>query len=97
MKTSHAERNQGGYSVPLPPKDFRGQSATISMMELRSAPGDVIDRVTNGMVVTIKKNGKSVAILSQANQGQMTVVRSDGSISGPIPLTFRRNLENGGY
>lgn len=83
--------------MSLPLKDFRGQSATINMMELRAAPGDAIDRVAHGMAITIEKNGKPVAVLTPFGPSDMTVIHSDGSIHGPIPLTFRRNLGSGGY
>lgn len=84
--------------MPFPKKDFRGQRATISMMELRSQPGEVIDAVSHGMIVDIEKSGKHVATLSPLQDDErQTVIHRDGSISGQVPLTFRRNLGSGGY
>jgi len=84
--------------MSLPRKDFRGQRATVSMMELRSRPGDAIDRVTHGMTVDIEKNGVHVASLVPADSvSDTTEIMPNGNIVGPIPLTFRRNLGNGGY
>jgi prevent-host-death family protein len=83
--------------MPLPKKDFRGQSATVSMMELRAAPGDMIDRVSHGMTIHVEKNGKEVAVLAPSDPSTDTVIGRDGSIVGPIPLTFRRPLGDGGY
>jgi hypothetical protein len=84
--------------MPLPKKDFRGQTASITMMELRSQPGEVIDRVCHGMTVRIEKSGKHVASLVAPNaDNDSTVIGEDGSICGPVPLTFRRNLGSGGY
>ena len=84
--------------MPIPRADFTGRRVAISMMELRSTPGEVIDSVRHGLTVDIEKNGKTVAVLSRSGaDSDSTVVHSDGSISGPVPLTFRRNLGNGGY
>lgn len=82
----------------LPPKDFRGQRVTASMMELRSQPGEFIDFVAHGGTVELEKNGKSVAqIVPSDGSGDTTEIMSDGSIHGQVPLTFRRNLGDGGY
>lgn len=76
----------------LPAKDYRGQEASVSMMELRSGPGDVIDRVSHGMTVHVEKSGRRVATLVPANCDGDTVIHSDGCITGRIPVTFRRDL-----
>jgi len=83
--------------MPLPKRDLRGQHATITMMELRSNPGEVIDSVAHGLVVGITKAGKEVAVLAPSDNNEGTIIHRDGSIDRPIPLTFRRNLGNGGY
>lgn len=75
--------------MPLPQKiRFDGETATITVSEFRSAPGDALDRVARGMEITITKNGKPVAVLSPPE----TVVNPDGSFTGRAPLTFRRQL-----
>lgn len=84
--------------MPLPKRDLRGQRATITMMELRSNPGEVIDSVAHGLTVGITKAGKEVAVLARSDQSlDTTIINRYGSIMGPIPLTFRKNLGSGGY
>lgn len=75
--------------MPLPPKiDYRGQKATVTMMEFRRAPGDAIERAERGMEITITRNGKPVAVLVPAP----TVIDGRGRITGLKPLTFGIDL-----
>ena len=75
--------------MPLPQKiRFDGETATITVTEFRSAPGDALDRISRGMEITITKNGKPVAVLSPPE----TVINRDGSFTGRAPLTFRNPL-----
>jgi prevent-host-death family protein len=84
--------------MSLPKTDYRGREATVSMMELRSEPGNVIDHVSKGMRVHIEKNGKRLGTIIPAEEnGESTTINRDGTINGTIPLTFRRNLGSGGY
>lgn len=84
--------------MPLPHKSFLGQRASVTMMELRSSPGDVFDRVSHGMKVDVEKNGKTIAtIVPHGDDAEVTRVNSDGSFVGQPPVTYRKNLGSGGY
>lgn len=83
--------------MSLPPKDFSGQEATVTMMELRDAPGDVMDRVSCGMTVYVTKKGKRIAVIKPLVEleNETTVIKSDGTITGPKPLTMGKDLGDG--
>ena len=84
--------------MPLPKKSFLGQRSTISMMELRSKPGEVVDCVSHGLTVDVEKNGKKVATLLPPDSDSVdTVILSDGTIQGAVPLTYRRDMGSAGY
>lgn len=84
--------------MPLPKKDFRGQEATITMMELRANPGEVVDLVSHGMTIHLEKNGKLVAsIVPHGSSDEVCTIDSKGRINGQLPVTFRRDLGSGGY
>lgn len=74
--------------MSLPRKDYSGQTATVTISELRSAPGDLLDRVAHGMTVQVTKNGRCVAVISPPD----TVINPDGSWTGARPLTHGLRL-----
>lgn len=78
--------------MALPKQDYRGQEASVSMMELRAGPGEVIDRVSHGLTVHVEKNRRRVASIVPVQSSANTIIHPDGSITGEIPLTYRRNL-----
>ena len=79
--------------MSLPKKDFRGQTATITMMELRSNPGEAFDLVSHGMHIHVTRAGKHIATIVPPNEeDEHTTVHPNGTITGRIPLTFRKNL-----
>ena len=62
----------------LPRLDFTGEVYTVTMMELRQEPGEVIDRVSRGATVKVTKAGKLVAVIKPP--------------ASEKPLTFGLNL-----
>lgn len=75
--------------MPLPQKiRFDGEKATLTVTEFRAQPGEVLDRVSRGMEITVTKNGRPVAVISPPD----TVIHPDGSFTGRAPLTFRNPL-----
>lgn len=64
---------------------------TITMMQLRSSPGEYAFRVrADGETFLVTYQGKPCFKMVPVDD--ITVVRSDGSFSGPKPLTFREKL-----
>lgn len=67
------------------------------MMELRSNPGEILDRVSRGLTVHITKNVRLVATMKAPSlaisDGDTIVVRRDGTTEcGRKPLTFGLDL-----
>lgn len=59
-----------------------GRCEEISISEFRKAPGDVLKAVELGKVFVIKRNGKSIAVLSALPGQCLTInVESDGEKS----------------
>lgn len=54
-------------STILNPNTLLGEVESITMMELRRNPGEVMDQVTLGKVFTITRGGKVVATLTRTN------------------------------
>lgn len=48
----------------IPKWDTAGQEATITMMQLRSQPGEVLDFIVAGGTVHITRQGKNVATIT---------------------------------
>jgi len=64
---------------------------TITMMQLRASPGEYAHLVY--------KHGESFLVTSQGRPvfrmvpvDEVTIVRPDGTFTGPKPLTFREDL-----
>lgn len=67
---------------------------TISMTELRSAPGErLIDIRRDRASFLLTKDGKPAARLLPVDDG--TIIERDGRIRGELPLTFRRPMDAG--
>jgi hypothetical protein len=62
-------------------KLLSGQEETITLMDFRKAPGDVITQVQMGKTFTLTKNGKPVAILSKPELNLGAEVRRLGLVN----------------
>lgn len=73
--------------------------STVTMMDLRSQPGEVLRAVeVDGREITITKQGRPAAKLVPVGAAdETTVIHPDGTFTGKPPITFRRDLGDGGY
>lgn len=61
---------------------LEGKIETISMMDFRSSPGEVIDSVDYGKTFLIKKGKRIIAVLSKVPGTELTIsVDRDRNIS----------------
>jgi len=58
-----------------------GKLETISMMDLRSRPGEVLDAVNLGKTFVLARSGKPLAVLSKLPGDLVIVVDSKGKVS----------------
>lgn len=58
--------------------NLKGQIETITMMNLRSRPGEVFDSVALGKVYIVTKAGKPLAVLSRL-PGEQLAIRVNGN------------------
>ncbi len=58
-----------------------GKLETISMMDLRKHPGEVLDAVNLGKTFVISKSGRPLAVLQKLPGGLTIVVDGQGKIS----------------
>jgi hypothetical protein len=82
--------------MPIPKLVRRGEIYTVTMMEFRKQPGEVIDACRDGALVKITKQGKHVATMVPTgfyfDPDRPIVIRSDGtSEDGRMPLMLRRS------
>jgi antitoxin (DNA-binding transcriptional repressor) of toxin-antitoxin stability system len=52
-----------GYRRLTDMRLLAGKEVTITMMDLRGQPGDVMDLVLQGVVVTVTRQGKTIAVI----------------------------------
>jgi prevent-host-death family protein len=79
--------------MSLPKRNRKGETHQITMMELRSQPGEVLDAARDGAIIHITKNGTHIATLVGADSGlvdDIIIIRPDGTtVGGQKPLTWR--------
>jgi hypothetical protein len=62
--------------MSLPKIDMHGNNATISMMELRSKPGEVFDLVFRGLCVRVERAGKHVGTIIPPDEEEFDARRA---------------------
>lgn len=66
--------------MTIPRNIRRGQVLSITMMELRAEPGEVMEAVRDGAIVHVTKQGRHIATIAPPSMVDQTiVVRADGS------------------
>jgi len=82
--------------MPLPARSRRGETHTVTMMELRQQPGEVFEAVRDGACVRVTKQGRHIGTIvpndfNTNDLDRTIVIRSDGtSEDGRMPVTWRR-------
>lgn len=78
--------------LPSPPEAKEvGSMIVITMTEFRAEPGErIIDVIRDRKSFLLTKAGKPVAKLVPVDDS--TIIERDGTIRGPLPLTFRTPL-----
>lgn len=64
---------------------------TLTMTEFRTSPGErLIDVLRDGEQFLLTKAGRPAAVLVPIRDADVTtVIERDGTVKGPMPLTFR--------
>ncbi len=74
-------------------QDARDATQTVTVMQFRKSPGYYFFRVLHdGAQFLFTHKGKPCAKLVPCDVPNRTIVFSDGTIKGEIPLTYRRSL-----
>jgi prevent-host-death family protein len=68
-----------------------GQTEEITMMDLRSRPGDVMAQVQSGKTFTVTKAGKVVAVISQPEPTRWNWARKCDDADSPANETANGN------
>ncbi len=77
--------------MSIPKTNFWGQTAQLTMTELRRNPGEAFYAVSCGLTIEVTKGGRPVAVISPPKlAGDVdTIIHPDGTWTGERPLTAR--------